>query len=166
MGNFLMSKQNLNGAAFKLQALINFHVGETINSLLKSSLFTGGSDVLIYSTLMGGIGALLPFVSRFASTSLVSSMATRGTHCDHIREDVDFFSHLEMHMRSELPPLSGRDHLSYRSYYFPVKDVIDGDLCEQFSLLPAEKQKVIADELDRTPSEVLKKLEVIRNSII
>lgn len=145
MGNFLMSKQTLNGAAFKLQTLINFHVGETINSMLKGALFTGGSDVLVYSTLMGGIGALLPFVSR---------------------EDVDFFSHLEMHMRSELPPLSGRDHLSYRSYYFPVKDVIDGDLCEQYSLLPAEKQKVIAEELDRTPSEVLKKLEVIRNSII
>lgn len=64
MGNFLMSKQTLMGAAFKLQTLINFHVGETINSLLKASLFTGGSETLIYSTLMGGIGALLPFVSR------------------------------------------------------------------------------------------------------
>jgi len=69
-------------------------------------------------------------------------------------------------MRSELPPLCGRDHLAYRSYYFPVKDVIDGDLCEQFSLLSAEKQKSIAEELDRTPSEVLKKLEVIRNSVL
>jgi len=145
MGNFLMSKQNLNGAAFKLQTLINFYVGETINSLTKASLFTGGSEVLLYSTLMGGMGALLPFVSR---------------------EDVDFFSHLEMHMRSELPPLSGRDHLAYRSYYFPVKDVIDGDLCEQYSMLPAEKQKAIAEELERTPGEVLKKLEVIRNSIL
>lgn len=69
-------------------------------------------------------------------------------------------------MRSELPPLSGRDHLAYRSYYFPVKDVIDGDLCEQYSMLPAEKQKAIAEELERTPGEVLKKLEVIRNSIL
>ena len=32
----------------------------------------------------------------------------------------------EMHMRAENPPLCGRDHLSYRSYYFPVKHVIDG----------------------------------------
>ena len=29
-------------------------------------------------------------------------------------------------MRAENPPLCGRDHLSYRSYYFPVKHVIDG----------------------------------------
>lgn len=49
------------------------------------------------------------------------------------REDMDFFSHLEMHLRQEHPPLSGRDHMSYRSSYFPVKDVIDGDLCEQYT---------------------------------
>ena len=57
-------------------------------------------------------GAFLPFTSR---------------------EDMDFFSHLEMHLRQEHPPLSGRDHMSYRSSYFPVKDVIDGDLCEQYT---------------------------------
>jgi hypothetical protein len=44
-------------------------------------------------------GALLPFTSR---------------------EDVDFFSHLEMHLRQEHPPLAGRDHLAYRGAYFPV----------------------------------------------
>ena len=38
-----------------------------------------------------------------------------------ILQDHDFFQHLEMHMRSEFPPLCGRDHLSYRSYYYPVK---------------------------------------------
>lgn len=36
-------------------------------------------------------------------------------------QDHDFFQHLEMHMRSEFPPMCGRDHLSFRSYYFPVK---------------------------------------------
>ena len=66
-------------------------------------------------------------------------------------------------MRQEHPPLCGRDHLSFRSYYFPVKDVIDGDLCEQFSSLKSELKFRIAEELDRKPSEVLKKLEDIRN---
>lgn len=45
-------------------------------------------------------GALLPFTSR---------------------EDVDFFSHLEMHLRQDHPPLAGRDHMAYRSAYFPVR---------------------------------------------
>ncbi len=52
------------------------------------------------------------------------------------------------------------------SFYFPVKDVVDGDLCEQFPQLPADKARGVAEELDRTPGEVLKKLEDIRNRII
>lgn len=46
------------------------------------------------------------------------------------------------------------------------QDVIDGDLCEQFPTLPMDLQRKIADELDRTPAEILKKLEEIRNKII
>jgi splicing factor 3B subunit 3 len=114
------------------------YAGDTVTSIQKSSLVPGGSEALIYSTMSGSIGALLPFTSR---------------------EDVDFFSHLEMHLRQENPPICGRDHLSYRSYYFPVKNVIDGDLCEQYTLLDGEKQRTIAGELDRSPAEVMKKLE-------
>ncbi|KAL0368761.1 UNVERIFIED_CONTAM: Spliceosome-associated protein A [Sesamum calycinum] len=112
---------------------------------VKASLIPGGGECIIYGTIMGSLGALLPFTSR---------------------DDVDFFSHLEMHMRQEHPPLCGRDHMAYRSSYFPVKDVIDGDLCEQFPTLPMDMQRKIADELDRTPGEILKKLEEIRNKII
>ena len=43
-----------------------------------------------------------------------------------------------------------------------MKNVIDGDLCEQYNNLEAAKQKSIAEELDRTPAEVAKKLEDIR----
>lgn len=46
------------------------------------------------------------------------------------------------------------------------QDVIDGDLCEQFPTLPLDMQRKIADELDRTPGEILKKLEEVRNKII
>lgn len=91
------------------------------------------------------LGALVPFLNR---------------------QDVDFFQLLEMHLRMEAAPLTGRDHLAFRSYYFPVKDTIDGDLCEQFSALPADKQQSIAAELERTPGEVLKKLEDMRNKIL
>ncbi|KAK9916752.1 hypothetical protein WJX75_006568 [Coccomyxa subellipsoidea] len=134
----------LNGAPHKLEDVVNFHVGDLVTSLQRAVLQPGGREVLLYATVMGAIGAMLPFPSR---------------------EDVDFFSHLEMHLRQEHPPMGGRDHMSYRSSYFPVKDVIDGDLCEQYSQLPAAKQKSIADELERTPGEILKKLEDIRNQV-
>lgn len=131
----------LNGASQKVDCVNNFHVGEVCTSLQKATLIPGGSESLVYTTISGGIGMLVPFTSH---------------------EDHDFFQHLEMYMRSELPPLCGRDHLAYRSYYFPVKNVIDGDMCEMFNSLDPGKQKSIADELDRTPSEVAKKLEDLR----
>ncbi|XP_071959177.1 splicing factor 3B subunit 3-like isoform X1 [Antedon mediterranea] len=131
----------LNGASQKADIICNFHIGETILSLQKSILIPGGSESLVYTTLSGAVGILVPFTSH---------------------EDHDFFQHLEMHMRSEYPPLCGRDHLSFRSYYFPIKSVIDGDLCEQFSSMDTTKQRSVAEELERTPAEVSKKLEDIR----
>nr|ACF83686.1 unknown [Zea mays] len=144
-GKIKWEQGKLNGAPNKVEEIVQFHVGDVVTCLQKASLIPGGGECLIYGTVMGSVGALLAFTSR---------------------EDVDFFSHLEMHLRQEHPPLCGRDHMAYRSAYFPVKDVIDGDLCEQYPSLPADMQRKIADELDRTPGEILKKLEDIRNKII
>lgn len=131
----------LNGASQKAECICVIHIGEIPLSLQKANLIPGGNDSLVYTTLSGTVGMLVPFTSH---------------------EDHDFFQHLEMHMRAENPPICGRDHLSYRSYYYPVKHVIDGDLCEQYNTLGAEKQKSISEELDRTPADVSKKLEDIR----
>lgn len=131
----------LSGASQKAETVSVFYVGETILSLQKANLIPGGNDSLVFTTLSGTVGMLVPFTSH---------------------EDHDFFQHLEMHLRAENPPLAGRDHLSFRSYYFPVKNVIDGDLCEQYNNMEPSTQKSIAEELDRTPAEVSKKLEDIR----
>ncbi|XP_057366766.1 splicing factor 3B subunit 3-like [Daphnia carinata] len=131
----------LNGASNKAEVLCNIHIGETALSLQRATLIPGGSESLVYTTLSGSIGVLVPFTSR---------------------EDHDFFQALEMHLRTENPPLCGRDHLAFRSFYFPVKNVIDGDLCEQFNSIDSSKQKAVADDLDRAPNEVSKKLEDIR----
>ena len=72
-------------------------------------------------------------------------------------------TYLEMYMREKNQPICGRDHLSYRSYYSPVKHVIECDLCEQTG---AEKRERISEELDRTPADVLKKLEDIRTRYV
>lgn len=179
----------LSGASQKSENIATVHIGEIVMSLQKATLIPGGSEALLYTTLSGAVGALVPFSSR---------------------EDYDFFQHLEMHMRNENPPLCGRDHISYRSYYYPIKvsgeenffqsnfkihldsklnssehfigfirkqrieffvsqrfsvsfqNVMDGDLCEQFTSLDVAKQKTIASDLGRTPNEVAKKLEDIR----
>ena len=73
----------------------------------------------------------------------------RDHHCRH---------HHHHHHHHRTPPL--------RSFYFPVKDVVDGDLCEQYPQLAADKARGVAEELDRSPGEVLKKLEDIRNKLV
>ncbi len=69
------------------------------------------------------------------------------------------FCGLRLTLNRSLFRLAGRDHLAYRGAYAPVKGVIDGDLCNEYRLLSMQKQAQIAQELDRTTSEVLKKIE-------
>ena len=44
-----------------------YHIGETALSLQKATLIPGGSESLVYTTLSGGIGMLVPFTSREVS---------------------------------------------------------------------------------------------------
>jgi len=134
-------------APYKMQEMVHFHVGDMITSMIKTALVPGGTEVLLFSTITGALGVLLPFT---------------------VREDVELLSHLEMHMRQELPPLLGRDHMAYRSYYFPVKDCVDGDLTEMFTSgqLDYDRQRAVAEELVSTPTEVAKKLEELRNRVL
>eukprot|EP00746_Dinoflagellata_sp_MGD_P091760 gnl/MRDRNA2_/MRDRNA2_36348_c0_seq1.p1 gnl/MRDRNA2_/MRDRNA2_36348_c0~~gnl/MRDRNA2_/MRDRNA2_36348_c0_seq1.p1 ORF type:complete len:1184 (-),score=253.37 gnl/MRDRNA2_/MRDRNA2_36348_c0_seq1:15-3260(-) len=135
----------LTGASPKLDHFVQFHVGDSVTALERTTLVQGGGDLICYSTLLGAIGALFPFSTR---------------------EEVDFFHHLEMYLRAEKQPLCGREHLMYRSYHFPVQNCIDGDMCEMFSALAQDKQRLIASELDRTPAEIIKKLEDMRNRML
>jgi splicing factor 3B subunit 3 len=135
----------LNGAPTKADLKNHYYLGEAITGMMKSSLVIGGKEALIVGTVMGGIYAFVPFTSK---------------------EDLNFFQHLEMFMRQEWPNLCQRDHLSYRSYYQPVKDIVDGDLCERYGCIPYNKQKELADDLNRTPAELMKKLEETRNALL
>lgn len=44
--------------------MCNFYVGETVTSLQKAHLIPGGSESLVYTTLAGGIGMIVPFTSH------------------------------------------------------------------------------------------------------
>jgi splicing factor 3B subunit 3 len=132
-------RQYLSGAPNRLALMTHFFPQDIPTSIQKTPLVAGGRDVLLWSGLQGTLGILVPFVSR---------------------EDVDFFQSLEMQLAAQNPPLAGRDHLIYRSYYVPVKGTIDGDLCETYVLLPNEKKQMIAGELDRSVREIERKISV------
>jgi len=138
-GHLIHERSYLQGAPNRLNLMCHFYPQDIPTSVQKAQLVTGGRDTLVWTGLQGTIGLMIPFVSR---------------------EDVDFFQTLEQHMRTEDAPIAGRDHLIYRSYYVPVKGVIDGDLCENYSLLPRDKKAMIAAELDRSIREVERKIAV------
>jgi splicing factor 3B subunit 3 len=129
----------------KLELLCQYYVGEVVTSMTRSSLVAGGAESLIYVTVSGRIGAFVPFTNR---------------------NDVDFYSQLESELRGDASRPTGRDPQSYRSYYAPIMHVVDGDLCDAFNSLGPEKQNKIAEKLDRTVGEIMKKLEDTRNALL
>ena len=129
----------------KLELLCQYSVGEIVTSMTRSSLVAGGLESLIYVTVSGRIGALVPFTSR---------------------DQVEFYSELESALRMDAPRPTGRDPKSYRSYYAPVMHVVDGDLCDAYNLLSHDEQTSIAERLELSVGEVMKKLEDTRNALL
>lgn len=140
--HLLHERQYLQGAPHRLTLIAHSYTQDIPTSVQKTNLVAGGKQCLLWGGIQGTLGIFIPFEAR---------------------EDVDFFQTLEQHMRSEDAPLAGRDHLMYRSYYAPVKGVIDGDLCERYTLLPTDKKQMIAGELDRSVREIERKIVEARS---
>ncbi|KAI5818999.1 CPSF A subunit region-domain-containing protein [Pyronema omphalodes] len=143
-GHLLHERSYLQGTPNRLELMAHFFTQDIPTSVQRAQLVAGGREAIVWSGFQGTIGLMVPFVSR---------------------EDVDFFQTLEQQMRNEDPPLAGRDHLIYRGYYVPVKGVVDGDLCERFSLLPRDRKQMIAGELDRSVRDVERKIADMRSRV-
>jgi hypothetical protein len=89
------------GAPHKTQLLAHFHVGDLITSIHKVSMVAGGREVLLYTGLHGTIGVLVPLASK---------------------EDVDFISTLEQHIRTEQTSLIGQRPLGVARVLRPRQD--------------------------------------------
>ena len=145
IGGFIVNERSyLGGAPYRLDLRAHYYTQDIPTSVQRASLVAGGQEVIFWSGLQGTLGILVPFVTR---------------------EDVDFFSQLEQQLRAEDPPLAGRDHLMYRSYYVPVKGVVDGDMCERFLRLTWDQKQKIAAELDRGVREVERKVLEMRGRV-
>lgn len=135
----------LGGASQKAENVATFHIGEIVTSIKRTPLTIGRAECILYTTVSGSIGALIPFT---------------------LKEDFEFFQTLEMQMRAEDPPLCGRDHLAFSSSYFPIKNIIDGDMCERFLALDHKTQQKIAEEMERQPGEISLQIDQMIEKII
>lgn len=145
IGGFIVNERSyLNGAPYRLELRSHVFTQDIPMAMQRTALVAGGQEVLFWSGLQGTLGMLVPFVSR---------------------EDVEFFTQLEGLIRAEEQPLAGRDHLMYRSYYVPVKGIIDGDLCERFMKLGFDGKQKIAAEVERGVREIERKVQEMRTRV-
>ncbi|KAF2740759.1 pre-mRNA-splicing factor rse1 [Polyplosphaeria fusca] len=130
--NGLQLKQDkafLNGTPNRLELVASYFTNDIPISIQKTSIIAGGEKIIFWAGLQGTLGVFIPFLSRTSMKKLQS---------------------LELLLRIEDKPVSGRDHLAFRSYYNPVKNVIDGDLVERFLLLSHDQKQVIASQISNT----------------
>lgn len=100
---------------------------------------------------------------------------TQNTFNTEAAEDKDAFGDdapkTSNHTKIQIPEgaysIVGRDHLKYRSYYAPVRNVIDGDLCETFVNMSATEQSLLCKQLTNLkPEDVMNQVNEIRINYI
>lgn len=58
-GKYAGAGSAMNGAAHKLESIIQFHVGDVVTSLQRAVMQPGGQEAVLYGTIMGCVGKLL-----------------------------------------------------------------------------------------------------------
>ncbi|SCU79726.1 LADA_0B02784g1_1 [Lachancea dasiensis] len=139
---------------------------------------------VIYTGLQGTIACLVPLITK-GEVEFMHKLE------DGIRDsDETFFMEAEANRAAdardefgpERPPnsqsklsprplvegafsLVGRDHVAYRSYYVPVKGVVDGDMCEQFlHLYPSEQEFLVKKLKLKNVSQIKSRLAEVRTN--
>ena len=59
----------LNGAPLKMKDIAHFYVGDTVTSLQRCRLMPNGDECIVYATVLGQIGVLVPFRSKTVTVS-------------------------------------------------------------------------------------------------
>ena len=148
--------------------------------------------VVLYVGLQGTIGLLIPLLSK-AQISDLSSIESTMNQIDELfylaqeennnnnlemnQEDREFSSEMskasKLHKaNAEILPegaysIVNRDYKSYRSYYAPTKNIIDGDICETFLRLTNTEQLFVCKHIKKFQvADVIKQVNEMRTGYI
>ena len=137
------NKYLYNASPNKLSIGMQFYTGDIATSFIPTTMTINGKPIILYSNFMGKLSALIELKHQ---------------------SDKEFYQTLEMHMKLHFSNVSEREQISFRSAINPIKNVIDGDLCELFMLLDEDVQQQIANEMEKEISDIIKKLIDMRKS--
>ncbi|KAI5953215.1 RSE1 [Candida jiufengensis] len=133
----------LNSCIYKFQNLCDFYIADIITSFQIGNFNNGVEKSIIYTGISGKIGIFIPLI---------------------FKTEIELFNNLQMELRKlDNNNVIKKDHLKFRSYYNPIKNIIDGDLIEIFSNLSTSDKLKISSNLKKSINEIDKKIWEIRN---
>lgn len=141
-GVYISSQDSLlGGTPYKLNLLAHYFLNDIPTSFNKVADLSGLNNSIIYTGLQGTIGLLTPLLTK---------------------SEIKFFQELQKNLALEELLILGRDHMMYRSYYVPIKAVIDGDLCEKYLTLNESTKSQLALKMNRSVREIERKIIDLR----
>ncbi|AMD21591.1 HFL265Cp [Eremothecium sinecaudum] len=182
---------NIREAIFKWKLTNHFYVNDIPMSFqIISSTLLSDRDVIYYTGLQGTVGCFIPLITR-KEVEVFESIDGTMKDADYIfyREQEDrrrddfaeglddneadsgnLDSHFQVKKEHRLPEgaysLVGRDILAYRSYYNPVRHVIDGDLCERYTTLSTRERNFLSEKIGSSVQEIHKYINNMRTNCL
>lgn len=163
--------KNIMECPFKWDLVNHFYANDIPVSLnVVKNMHSSDKVSVLYLGLQGSVGCLLPLATKKEAEFLEKlqgglSEADEAFYMDFEAQkaseesqhtddwSMDYNQGTKLKHKSPRPivegafSLVGRDHTVYRSYYAPVRKVIDGDLCEQFYQLYPSEQEFLTKKL-------------------
>lgn len=178
---------NVMECCFKLTLMNMFYVNDIpMNFHVLESIQMSDRPSVIYSGLQGTVGCLTPLLLKAEISKLktIEELMSQADDRFYMKQENDRRSNgastaaeeeaepgVSRTVQRELPEGSysvvGRDQSKYRSYYAPVRNVIDGDLCEGFlQLLASEQSFLCRDSKTLQPDTIIRSINDIRTNYL
>eukprot|EP00762_Andalucia_godoyi_P006418 ANDGO_02882.mRNA.1 Pre-mRNA-splicing factor rse1 len=127
-----------------IEPVAAFYLGDVLTSIKKSRIGRY-ETALIYSTIGGSIGVLVPFQKQ---------------------SEAALFQSVEMLMNGLRSAASGMSHLKFRGKYAPSKAVVDTEFCSSISAFPSTALRRLEAELGVQHRQVSAKLHEMRSKLL
>ncbi|KAG0657860.1 pre-mRNA-splicing factor rse1 [Maudiozyma exigua] len=183
---------NLIETPYQLKVLNHYYINDMVMDIfIVHNIHKSGRDCILYTGIQGTIGALIPIISKNEVTllkkvedNIADIEMTVSTFLNSDENDDDFknltgidseeLQTIKDNKKKEHFPeggysLVGRDHEAYRGYYAPVRNIINGDLCETFQNLPTLEQNLICSKISKhnlTKEDILNAMNEVRTGYL
>nr|BAS01429.1 splicing factor 3b [Lotharella vacuolata] len=134
-----------------LDTISIYNVGESIKKLLKLNLLAWKSEILLYLTILGGVGCFVPLKTKF--------------YIKIYRKEVMFLTNLNLFLHQENISLIFLNNYT-NSLYYPNKRVIDAEFCESIKFLPNFIKISISKGLKVKIETIIKYLDSLKLKVL